>query len=509
MKSSKQPQATGFSGGLDPKASMGGSAGITYSSIANIPKAKRTKLISEAKPMLGGAKKCKDIWQAIRKADFRKEGILNETNINLVFEKNKETIHDLLRIQTATDFIDLFDQDKDGFLNEDEQVLIFSLIKQKMQLLAQELCNIHEYQTYKDLMKEIRQLEEDIVSYQDELRQNIQETQLTEYVQIGDEKLKEFYDEWEQIFADFENDSLKKIEDLKMEHEQQMEFVNQKLDRAPSAKLKDMQNNEKLVAINERIEEAMNYRKELKDLEVQEAERVEKLRNENAEKQRKTLLGKQLEAKIETGRHNLKIKMDKSLNVLQKEINLHVNDIKRIQGLMTRLAIMRGETLDELKRNKEKARKTMKQLNNTKKLGESTSPDRATKAGGFTQTMGGSIDEESPINMLLFSNMKKGSNMNGMLSNSLGNTMSSNTNYTNVILPLKQILKTCSITKFDIATENENEKKPINAEEDHKKANNQGLQTKIKKLLDQRKPPTETLPSLCEQYDEDLNLIQK
>lgn len=47
----------------------------------------------------------------------------------------------------------------------------------------------------------------------------------------------------------------------------------------PSAKLKEMQNNEKLVAINERIEEAMNYRKELKDLEVQEAQRVEKMRN--------------------------------------------------------------------------------------------------------------------------------------------------------------------------------------------------------------------------------------
>jgi hypothetical protein len=55
-----------------------------------------------------------------------------------------------------------------------------------------------------------------------------------------------------------------------------------------------MQNNEKLVAINERIEEAMNYRKELKDLEVQEALRVEKLRNENAENQRKSLLAKQV-----------------------------------------------------------------------------------------------------------------------------------------------------------------------------------------------------------------------
>jgi hypothetical protein len=57
-----------------------------------------------------------------------------------------------------------------------------------------------------------------------------------------------------------------------------------------SAKLKEMQNNEKLVAINERIEEAMNYRKELRDLEVKEAHRVEKLRQENADNQRHVLL---------------------------------------------------------------------------------------------------------------------------------------------------------------------------------------------------------------------------
>ena len=28
--------------------------------------------------------------------------------------------------------IEVFDNDKDGFLNEDEQILIFSLIKEKM-----------------------------------------------------------------------------------------------------------------------------------------------------------------------------------------------------------------------------------------------------------------------------------------------------------------------------------------------------------------------------------------
>ena len=119
---------------------------------------------------------------------------------------------------------------------------------------------------------------------------------------------------------------------------------------------------------------------------------------------------------------------------------------------------------------------------------------------------GSTIDEENPINMLLFSNMKKTGL--GMMTGSLGNTISSNSNYMQVVLTLKQILKTCNLTKFDIASESEQQKKPINEIEDNTKANT-GLQTKIKKLLDQRKPPTETLPSLCEMYDEDLNIIHK
>ena len=84
--------------------------------------------------------------------------------------------------------------------------------------------------------------------------------------------------------------------------------------------------------------------------------------------------------------------------------------------------------------------------------------------------------------------------------------MSSNSNYMSVTIPLKHMLKHCEFTTFNISAQNEQEKKPINAEEDNTKAND-GLQTKIKKLLDQRKPPTESLPSICEQYDDDLNPI--
>lgn len=52
----------------------------------------------------------------------------------------------------------------------------------------------------------------------------------------------------------------------------------------PDPRLKEMQNSETLVAVNERIEEAMNYRKELKEFEIEEANRVEILRQKNADK---------------------------------------------------------------------------------------------------------------------------------------------------------------------------------------------------------------------------------
>ena len=160
---------------------------------------------------------------------------------------------------------------------------------------------MHEYQLYKDLMKEVRLLEAEIVTAQNELRSNIQRTQMREYIEIGEEHMQDFYNSWDERFKQNEEEALMKIQNLQIEHEQQMEALNRKLDRAveaakikPAAKLKVMQDNEKLVAVNERIDEAMNYRKELKAFEVKEAERVENLKQKNADNQRKKLSGDQV-----------------------------------------------------------------------------------------------------------------------------------------------------------------------------------------------------------------------
>lgn len=43
--------------------------------------------------------------------------------------------------------------------------MIFTIIKEKMSLFAESLSAMHEYDMFKDLMKEVRTMEEDIVKF--------------------------------------------------------------------------------------------------------------------------------------------------------------------------------------------------------------------------------------------------------------------------------------------------------------------------------------------------------
>lgn len=58
----------------------------------------------------------------MRKADYRKQGFLNEKCIQLIFQKKKKLFIDLLKIQDVESFFDVFDVDK-------VRVVCFSICK--------------------------------------------------------------------------------------------------------------------------------------------------------------------------------------------------------------------------------------------------------------------------------------------------------------------------------------------------------------------------------------------
>jgi hypothetical protein len=113
------------------------------------------------------------------------------------------------------------------------------------------------------------------------------------------------------------------------------------------------------------------------------------------------------------------------------------------------------------------------------------------------------------------------------MNNSFQNTMSSTMGHPNQVKPLQYLLKHAPITTFEISVTNadgtrrsdlavleeqeaENEPDKDSKKKKKDKPKSKGPKSnaaKIQFFLDQRKPPTEKLKSLCAEYDDDLNRI--
>ena len=148
----------------------------------------------------------------------------------------------------------------------------------------------------------------------------------------------------------------------------------------------------------------------------------------------------------------------------------------------------------------------------------------ATVTSGRSQSSFGNQNQGAIIvDLLLFGTsgaIKKGGAGGLSMTQSFNNTISSNLGSVNQVMPLRYILKHCPLTKFEIKPDvkpaegssssmsvqegTQPQKKKHTVELKKTSASNAA---KIQFLLDQRKPPTEKLPSLCAQYDDDLDRI--
>lgn len=134
---------------------------------------------------------------------------------------------------------------------------------------------------------------------------------------------------------------------------------------------------------------------------------------------------------------------------------------------MSRLALKKGEKADELRRLKDKSRKTQAFLSESKKVTSGTmtkgtnegthSPERSMKqtvVSGQGSVSGGSGTSAIVIDLLLFgqsANLKKGMSMTQSFQNT---TLSGSSGPVNQVMPLKYILKHCMLTTFEISYTN-------------------------------------------------------
>jgi hypothetical protein len=428
----------------------------------------------------------------MRRADFRKEGILNEANIQIIYTNEKKTINLLLKITSVSEFISVFDDDQDGFLNEDEQILVFTVIKKRIQIIAEELCHLKKYELYKDLMKEVRLIEAQINKYQNELRQNVHKKQLDNYINIGKEIQDEFNEKWDMKMMTFQKKSQNNIEEYKAELKSQIDNYYQteankiqNMNLKPNHQIKLLSNQEKLVANNERVEEAVNFRNELNKLQKKDNERLAKtkrdmlrnLSNKIMKTEAKEM--KKINDRLSKEKDNLFIARNKETDVLAKQINLHISDIVRIQNSLSNMYLSIGKKEDELMREKERKRKT----------NEAMSEFRSTKS--YKVSPYTNIISNEDIAMALLNLSSKNLTIN---SDSSGVTKFGLQK--NSLIALKYIIKNMKLTRFDINSDYSRKFCNVTSENATKGENN--YKKKIRKLLEQRKHKDEIMipPSL-------------
>ena len=165
----------------------------------------------------------------------------------------------------------------------------------------------------------------------------------------------EFDSGWEKIFqhhrirkdVELENQkrNLDKINDLVFQKEL-YKIENIKLKQ--NNKIKLLQNQERLVAINERVEEAANFRNELKIVQKNNEIRLIKSKEE-AIKNLKNKINKDTlkevkkkQDRLDLEKFNLVIEKNKATDIISKRINLHIKDIDKMQSAISTMYVELG-----------------------------------------------------------------------------------------------------------------------------------------------------------------------
>jgi len=243
-----------------------------------------------------------------------------------------------------------------------------------------------KYELYKDLQDEVRQIEGLINKFQNELRANLQKKDINDYINNGLRITNEYYENWDDVFNNFKTKAQEDIRYRELSTKKIKKFLyDKRIEKIKNFdpinyayKMNNLATQEKLVGINERTEEAINLKTELKRLAInkefyKEREKAIKMHqlNQNFDKF-KDLEKSKIENKKQKEFNCLVMKKNKAADIFEKKVNLHIKDIENFQGEISNVYLHKGNKLEDLRRTK------LKQINSNRILHSSKSNFRET-----------------------------------------------------------------------------------------------------------------------------------
>jgi len=335
-----------------------------------------SQLLAEAKDLLDAFSRCDRIWAQLRRSESGTH--LTYRDAVALVQHHRESLRKLLLVTSAEELMELIDQDQNDHLDEDEQLMLFSLIKERMQRIATDLRLSHEYSTAEALMQEARTLERGIFAYQQELRGRIYSVEEKMQRDAIAEDRRRFKAIWSSKLAEIQKETEGKISQLKAEQSAEMSQLQAEFSPADRSTIKpresylELQTEERMAAITEKYPEAKKARRILLEAEVSEAQRVHsELLKTHLSKIRNMQHRHKLELecalqRADTALERVKRRMEIARLQLTKAIANRLKTLAKVQADGYREGNKMGILREELRRTKDQSKKIVSALNDLK-----------------------------------------------------------------------------------------------------------------------------------------------
>ena len=311
-----------------------------------INKTTKQKLIKKFKNLSQNFYYLKKIQKhMIRQLSFSSK--MNQKSFEEMFNRFKIGFLAIFGNCLQNEIFQIFDEDSDKYLNEDEQLLIFSTINSKLFFFSEEFIFFGFYDFLPKLEKLQKIVLNLIMDFQSELRQNLYKEQISKFEKITSKKISKEQNNFNLRFTQFQKFRLTKNEDLLMDQNfkkiQKMKTMNLKIKNFKFGKysqMKEMIIQEKFLSIYGNVEESKNMKKLYKKFYLEEERQMDLNKREMEKKTKNKIKNKNmflkniLNKKINSEMKKMILENNKNHSLLLRKLSARKNRIKKIQDQM-------------------------------------------------------------------------------------------------------------------------------------------------------------------------------
>lgn len=223
---------------------------------------------------------CRAIWQSLSKFGSK----LDLRDASELFHQQIEAFETLLMVHSPAELLALVDEGDDGVLDEDDQLLIFTLVRERLRNTVNDLSESRQYALSQQLATKAKELERDIQLYQQQLRNRIYQAEYRVLKDRHSSRQRSLNSSWDQKVAEASKYSELRLKTLNLAHKQQLLHMertfNYSLEQRrvkPRDALRQLQHEERLAAATEEFTQAQYLRRTVSKQQVVDSSRAAQL----------------------------------------------------------------------------------------------------------------------------------------------------------------------------------------------------------------------------------------